>query len=326
MGCFHPLKGYRSSHVNPSGKRSLMVVGRGAVDVHKKALTVSQAPAFLPCGRCIGCRRDRAMSWAVRCVHESQMHPCSSFVTLTYSDKFLPKDGSLVYRDFQLFMKRLRIAITRKAFKKRFRKLFSCDSKALKFYMCGEYGKNYNRPHYHACLFGVDFPDKVLLKERDGVRLYTSLFLEKVWKKGFVTIGEVTFASALYLAKYVMKQFDGDLGGAVYQGRKPEFGRMSRGGRTGKGLGYTWFEKYQEDVFPKDFIIIRGKHYRVPKYYMRKYMLTNRSGFDSVREDRYDKESQDMMKRSLKEIYRQMDACEVVHKQFHSMSTRSLDN
>jgi len=253
------------------------------------------------------------------------MHTCSSFVTLTYSDKFLPKDGSLVYRDFQLFMKRLRIAIQKSSFKRACRKILNYKPKDLKFYMCGEYGENYNRPHYHACLFGVDFPDKVLLKEKDGVKLYTSPFLEKVWKKGFVTVGEVTFASALYLAKYVMKQFDGDLGGSVYQGRSPEFGKMSRGGRTGKGLGYTWFEKFSSDVFPKDFVVIRGQHFRVPKYYSRKFMLTDREGFDSVREVRYAKESEEMAKRSLKEIYRQMDACEAVHKQFHSMSSRSLD-
>jgi len=62
----------------------------------------------LPCGVCIGCRMERSRQWAMRCLHESQMHEYNSFVTFTYSDENLPKDGSLNYTDFQLFMKKIR--------------------------------------------------------------------------------------------------------------------------------------------------------------------------------------------------------------------------
>ena len=60
----------------------------------------------LPCGQCVGCRLERSRQWAVRCVHESQMHDFSSFVTLTYNDDNCPV--SLDYGHYQLFMKRLR--------------------------------------------------------------------------------------------------------------------------------------------------------------------------------------------------------------------------
>ena len=44
----------------------------------------------------------------MRCVHEMQMHDASCFVTLTYRPECLPEGGSLLYADFQAFMKRLR--------------------------------------------------------------------------------------------------------------------------------------------------------------------------------------------------------------------------
>ena len=46
---------------------------------------------------------------------------------------------------------------------KRLRKRLGAD---IRFYMCGEYGENFGRPHYHAILFNVDFLTKPF-----GVRL-----------------------------------------------------------------------------------------------------------------------------------------------------------
>ena len=99
MPCYHPLKGYFSSQLNASGKRSLVFSS-------DKALVASDV--LVPCGRCIGCRLDRSLSWAIRCVHEARMHEDNCFVTLTYDKEHLPDDGSLRPRDFVLFMKQLR--------------------------------------------------------------------------------------------------------------------------------------------------------------------------------------------------------------------------
>ena len=116
-------------------------------------------PEFIPvtikCGRCIGCRLDRSKEWAVRCVHEQQMHEQSCFVTLTYKDTELvhTPDGhpTLFHEHFQLFMKRLR-------------KKFGDN---ISYFMSGEYGDETFRPHYHAILFGVDFKDKEPLRYND---------------------------------------------------------------------------------------------------------------------------------------------------------------
>lgn len=95
------------------------------------------------CGQCIGCRIDKRDAWAVRCYAESKMHKANTFVTFTYDDDHLPV-GGLKYRDFQLMLKRLREKLG-----------------PFRFFMCGEYGEQFRRPHYHALFFGLDFPDKL---------------------------------------------------------------------------------------------------------------------------------------------------------------------
>lgn len=147
----------------------------------------------LPCGQCIGCRLEYSRQWAIRCMHESTLHDQSCFITLTYSDDNLPEHGTLILRDFQLFMKRLR---------------FEFSNVKIRFYHCGEYGEKFGRPHYHALLFGIDFEaDRTLYSQsKQGSKLYVSDTLNKLWNKGFATIGNITFESAAYVARYVVKK------------------------------------------------------------------------------------------------------------------------
>jgi len=62
----------------------------------------------VPCGRCIGCRLERSRQDAVRSCHEASLYEDNCFITLTYSDEFVPVNGSLVKSHFQDFMKDLR--------------------------------------------------------------------------------------------------------------------------------------------------------------------------------------------------------------------------
>ena len=115
MPCYHPIPGYRAKSTNPSGKRSIVFnLSEGF-----KNFAVS-----VPCGRCIGCRLERARQWSIRCIHEASLYEANCFVTLTYDDDNLPLDGSLRPRDMVLFLKRLR---------KRF-------GPGIRFFQCGEYG------------------------------------------------------------------------------------------------------------------------------------------------------------------------------------------
>ena len=162
-------------------------------------------PEKLPCGQCVGCRLERSRQWAIRCMHEAQMHEDNCFITLTFNPESLDDRSnpwSLDVRDFQLFMKRLR-------------KKYGAG---IRFYHCGEYGELNKRPHYHACIFGFDFPDKRLWKvTNSGHRLYISESLDELWPFGFCTIGNVTFESAAYVARYIMKKVNGDAAADHYE-------------------------------------------------------------------------------------------------------------
>lgn len=135
----------------------------------------------------------------------------------------------------------------------------------FRFIHCGEYGDENGRPHYHALLFGLDFSDDrvVWKKNHRGERLYRSQVLEETWGKGHCLIGDVSFESAAYVARYVNKKVTGSKEAAAYGERKPPYMTSSRR----PGIGATWFEKYRADVYPHDEVIIEGRRFRPPRFY-----------------------------------------------------------
>lgn len=260
MPCTRPLTAYKSRHVEESGKRRLVFNPQvGYVD----------RKVEIPCGQCTGCRLEKSRQWAIRCVHEASQYENNAFITLTYAPENLPKDHSLDKTHFQKFMKRLRKSENR-----------SKDN-PVRFYACGEYGELRNRPHYHAILFNHDFKDKYLWSKKNGNLLFRSDTLERLWPYGFASIGNVTFESAAYVARYVMKKITGEQALKEYQildketGEihqiEQEFALMSRRPGIGKG----WYENYYRDT-DKDFIVVNRQKVKIPKYYD-----TLREKFDS---------------------------------------------
>lgn len=252
MPCFHPLRGYRANSPNANGKFPV---------VFNFQAGFADQPISLPCGQCVGCRLERSRQWALRCVHESKMYEENCFITLTYAESNLPPNGSLRVEDWQLFMKRFKSAVRYNEGKDR--------AKGIKFYHCGEYGSQFGRPHYHALIFNYDFKDKVYKRvNRNGDRIYTSDFLASLWPHGVKEqqeIGAVTYQSAAYVARYIMKKITGDDAVAYYGERKPEYTTMSN------GIGRGFFEKYYKDIFPHDFVVHEGKKHRVPRFYENMY-------------------------------------------------------
>ena len=161
------------------------------------------------------------------------MHDACSFITLTYDPEHLPPLGSLSVRDCQLFLKRLRERVA---------------PAKIRFFLCGEYGEKLARPHYHAIIFGFDFPDKVKIESSGDYAEYSSQLLSDVWGKGRTHVGTVSFDSACYVANYATKKIGGDKAASHYYGRKPEFLLMSRGGRRAGGIGRSWIDKYWPEV------------------------------------------------------------------------------
>lgn len=222
-----------------------------------RAAGFSDRAVTVPCGQCIGCRLERSRQWAMRCVHENQLHTESMFITLTYSDDHLPFDGGLRKEHFQKFMKRLRARY---------------ENRTIRYFHCGEYGSQGGRPHYHALIFGLDFVDKIFVQERRGHRIYISPTLSELWPFGLHEIGTVTFESAAYVARYIVDKVTGEAAADHYQSVdlngeihsiSPEYVTMSRR----PGIGADWYEKYHSDVFPSDEVVIRGKTMKPPAYY-----------------------------------------------------------
>lgn len=260
-------------------------------------------------------------------MHEKQFHAENAFITLTLSDE--NNTGSLDYREFQLFLKKLRQYVvrnlpkskqeptkgtplcTRNATENLFEKFpksrkYKIRLQLIRYYMCGEYGEKTKRPHYHAILFGYDFKDKKILSTRGGNKLYTSETLDKIWGKGHATIGEVTFESAAYVARYIMKKVNGKNQNEHYQEldtetgeikiREPEFNHMS----LKPGIGARWLEKYATDVFPEGRVVVRGHQSKSPKYYDKKYKEIDPFGYENLLFERH-KEQQKRPQETSKE-------------------------
>lgn len=195
----------------------------------------------------------------MRCIHEAALWKQNAFITLTYNDEHIPQNGSLRYEDWQAFMRRLRYNFERP-----------------RFYMCGEYGEKLGRPHFHACLFNINFEDKIFYKvSPSGETLYRSPTLEKLWPYGYSSIGDLTFESAAYVARYIMEKRTGPEAELHYQktdtdtgesvSLEPEFTSMS----LKPGIGADWFHQYRTDVYPHDYVIVRGKKMKPPRSYDR---------------------------------------------------------
>jgi len=255
MPCFHPLDASRAF----SARENKHVVRVRPKDVSKWKWLRDTGSTFmsLACGQCRGCRLERSRQWAVRCVHEASLYEDNCFITLTYDRDNLPADLSLNKVHFQLFMKRLR-------------RFFG--DRRIRFYHCGEYGGETLRPHYHALLFNLDFDDKVVWKEERGNVYYRSECLEERWGHGMCLIGEVTFESAAYVARYIMKKVNGakardkylrcdDDGVASFV--SPEYTTMSRN----TGIGRGWLDEFGAEVFPSDEVIVNGHSCPPPRYY-----------------------------------------------------------
>lgn len=235
----------------------------------------------IPCRNCIGCRLDNARQWAIRLTHEQRYHELSCFLTLTYNPQHMPKDQSLDKRHFQLFMKRLRM----------YHHYNNPDAPKIKYYMCGEYGGNTHRPHYHAIVLGLDFADKRKHKtSKRGDILYTSEKLNELWGMGHCYIGNVTYQSIGYVARYCVKKVNGEAALEHYQNVNTETGEimpvLKEYQAASQGMGLAHFEEHYQQMYLRDSVIISGKEAPIPRYYDRKLEHVNAEWLEKIKAQR----------------------------------------
>lgn len=172
----------------------------------------------------------------------------STWLTLTYADPHLPiREGkpSLEPEHWRIFYDRLRQ---------------STGLGKVRFFMVGEYGDKYARPHMHAVLFGVD---PYRWRER----------LERCWTidpkarepegYGSIQTDLVTPGRIAYIADYSLKRLTGDRAREVLAGRYPEFARMTRR----PPLGYSGMRKILATMQKREGAIALAKEGDVPSRY-----------------------------------------------------------
>lgn len=255
MACYQPRNVWKLIHPNKDGKTPLQFNNPNS-DKYKSIL--------LPCQKCFGCQLEKTRQWSVRIMHEAKLHPCTSFITLTYKKS----PWTLNKRDIQLFFKRMR-------------KDLEAEGIRIKYFQSGEYGEKKSRPHHHAIIFGYDFPDKIYRGHRGEYPVYDSPRLAAWWGHGRVEIGSLTVKTAQYVASYLtQKRHDP----RWYRGRLPEFSTMSRGGRSGHGLAYNFYQKFKSDIYPRDIVFTtperRGKP---PAYYDRLLKQEDESLYNKIK-------------------------------------------
>lgn len=313
MPCFHPIACWRALRPDSNGKRRVFFKGRkdlreepdigpGTSLLFGKGFGVEVVPIDLPCGGCDGCLVERSRQWAVRGSHEASMHTHNCMVTLTYDDDHMPPGGSLWHRDVQLFLKRMRKAVSREygreqavsevsAARGSASRFLSTDGK-VRYLLCGEYGDATGRPHYHLILFGCDFADRRFYAVRKGFQVWTSPTLDGLWGLGRAELGSVTFDSIAYVARYVLKKVRGPEAEAHYRvvdfetgevwDREPEYVQMSRR----PGIAAKWLEQFHPEVYRWDRVVMRGQEQRVPRYYDKQFEVMDQERMTAVKNER----------------------------------------
>lgn len=244
----------------PGGKKPLLGL--------RKPVTAGAEPILLPCQECLGCRTSKAQEWALRCTLELQRHEHAAFITLTYSDRYLPP--TLQKRDLVLWLKRFRKALADESRLPRGHHGPRLPARSIRFFASGEYGETTQRPHYHALVFGARESDRTTVDRTWSSRNRRTGAREPI---GRTAVDKVTPARVAYVAGYTQKKLsdqehvrhlrtDPDTGESYYW--VPPFIEMSRGGRTGGGIGG---EARQHVHSWKEYAVLNGSKIAVPRYY-----------------------------------------------------------
>ena len=253
----------------------------------------------VPCGECEGCQEAYSKEWAVRCLLEAQEHEHNYFITLTYDEYNIPRDDEIVdektgviYENDNWMQGHLVKNHWRK-FEKDLRRYweYHYNHTGIRFYACGEYGGQTQRPHYHAILMNFPIPlDKLKVHSMsNGNPIFECEIIEKIWGKGFISLAEVNWDTCAYVARYVMKKQKGKMTRERYfeTGKTPEFVLMSRR----PGIAQAYAAKNLQNIYSNDEIIIKGHREKIqpvkpPKYYDRLFDKEHHELMEKIKEKR----------------------------------------
>lgn len=295
MTCFNPKYGKFSYGRTKKGNfgKIVKLITKKDYDIQNELISLTDeynqklmGTMIIPCGKCLGCKLDYSKMWGLRGLIESKVWKKNCFVTLTYNNEHLPKDKNLHKEDIQDFLKRLRKHYT--GYQSRIwynkRKAEEIIEYPIRVFYSGEYGDLRYRSHFHVGIFNWCPDDLKFLKyNKYGDPMYTSKTIEKLWsingkQIGFVTVEDMNYNTAQYIARYTVKKCFNDHDETIkLKGLKPEFIETSRKG----GLGYQLYENKEEwEKLKRNYgIFIKNKKrlklMGIPQYYKNKWKKEN---------------------------------------------------
>ncbi len=221
MPCFHPITAYNK-------------IGGGLTwKPHESNGTKTP----VSCKQCTGCRQEYSRQWALRNMHEASLWLNNIFITLTYDNEHLPEHGTLVKKDFQNFIKRLRKQL---------------KGHKIKYYACGEYGSITIRPHYHFIMFNLPIQ-----------WIQDPEIVAQVWTHGHVRVDPCNTGTIRYVTGYVISGKTEPL--TDCDDRLPNFSIMS------KHLGSNYLSpaviKFHKERLEAHITLPGGFKTSMPRYY-----------------------------------------------------------
>lgn len=134
---------------------------------------------LVACRNCWQCRANRVNDLVGRCIAEQKVSTGTLAVTLTYAGD-TPNSSTLVYADFQKFVKGLRN-----------------NGYSVRYIVAGEYGTVKGRAHWHAVLFFTGLVPEVPFETR---------IQWEHWEHGFSYFQTAEYDGFKYLLKYALKE------------------------------------------------------------------------------------------------------------------------
>lgn len=125
--------------------------------------------------------------------------------------------------------------------------------------MCGEYGTDKWRPHYHYIIWGINHHEALILQPE----------LQKLWGYGFVHVDDKTISehAIQYVLGYTRKKIPNNSGGrAIYEMN----GRIAPFKRQSQGIGRNWCDHWKETWTETMTIGTNGYQSPIPRYYIKR--------------------------------------------------------
>lgn len=229
----------------------------------------------VPCGQCVNCRTQKRNNLENMLKLElMNYNGMACFGTLTYTDEFLQQNGRTVYqdiqnipytackKDFQLFMKRLRVNLERKGYKQK-----------LKYVFCTEYGDVGHRCHIHFVIMGINGNCRGEIQKAWRSK-YTINGITKKYPIGQIQCDDLQVGGLRYVIKYMDYAPVGTEQKRVWEENGIEAPCVKHSG----GLGQKQIvEQLNKGEMVNGYFKTREgmKEQRLGRYYLNKYGITD---------------------------------------------------